>query len=330
MSKVYTRDDIQAFIFTYNKKDSLRESVLSILNQTIGNISITVMDIGSTDGTGDFVYQMSQNYHHLHYCWFEKDVEKVEVFKKAIEMTTADYVLIFNDEDILHPDYLKYAIAAINKFPNTSIVSTRHQNWSNPTNENWQKASKRFDYCENKRVFADYLYRMQRYAFFPTVYRTQNLKEHIFDMEYYGQFEEIGQKPFVANTMKDDDAAIIFRSKKLLRYRNYVGRNDSIVGYDAIIAFNKFFKEHMDESLYSKFMFNLINYSQLRTAYFNKRDFTLSLNEFLNLAIKENAGCFWTRLSAIPYLGILFREIAQILRQFFKTTYKRVFTFTLD
>ena len=323
---MYTKENIEAFVFTSNRKDYLKDAVTSLLNQSIGDISITVMDVGSTDGTGDMIYEMSKSYPNLHYFWLEYTDEKVEVFKKAIEMTQKEFVIMFHDVDIMHPDYVEYAISAINKFPNTTIVSTHYQGWSNPTNDNWEKASKRFDYCSDKRMFANYLYRMQRYVFSPTVYKTQNLREHIFDMKYYGQFGGIGDKPFVANTMKDDDGAIIFRSKRLLRYRTYVGRNDIGPDYEQIIAFNKFFKQYMNESLYSKFMYNLINYKQLRTAYFWGHDFTLSLNEFIDKAISEDAGCYWTKLCTIPYLGVLFIETAHILRKFFKTTYKRVFS----
>ncbi len=329
MSKLYTKENIEAFIFTSNKKDFLKESITSILNQTIGDISITVIDIASSDGTGDLVYQMSKEYPNIKYYWHGDSENQVEAFKKAIELTQSEYVLMFHSEDVLHPSYLEYAISAINKFPNTSIVSTHYQGWSNPTNDNWQDASKRFDYCPDKKTFANYLYRMQRFAFSPTVYKTQNLRDHIFDMEYYGQFGGIGDKPFAANTMQENDGAIIFRSRKLLRYRTYVGRHDVGPSYSEIIAFNHFFKQYMYDSVYSIFMYNLINFKQLRNAYFWGHDFTMSLEEFIEQAINEDAGCIWTRLCIIPYLGVIFRETAHILRKFFKTQYKRVFNLSI-
>lgn len=326
MSKLYTRDDIQIFIFTKNNKERLHQALTSVLNQSIGELFITVLDIGSTDGTGDYVYEMSQKHPNVKYCWHEFTDEKVVFLKKAIEMTETDYVMMFQDKDLLHPDYVKFAVAAINKFPKTAIVSTRCQEWSNPENSNWQKASKRFDYCHDKKTFADYLYRMQKYVFTPTIYKTQNLRDHIFDMGYYSQFGEICYKPFVANTMKDDDTAIIFRSKKLLKYRTFVDRHSALPTYSAIIAYNKFFKDYMSDTLYSKFMYNLINYKQLKDAYFEGRDFTIDLNEFIHLAIKEDAGCTWTKLCTIPYLGFVFQEVASFLRNIFKTKYKRIFS----
>ena len=85
MSKLYTKDNIEAFIFTSNKKDFLKESITSILNQTIGNISITVIDIASSDGTGDLVYQMSKEHPNIKYYWHGNCENKVEVFKVILK-----------------------------------------------------------------------------------------------------------------------------------------------------------------------------------------------------------------------------------------------------
>ena len=81
-------------------------------------------------------------------------------------------------------------------------------------------------------------------------------------MEYYTQFGRMFDKPFVANTMKDDDGAVIFRSKRLLRYRVYSEQEnkDTVPNYDNIIAYSKFAKPYMQDCWYSKFMYNIINY----------------------------------------------------------------------
>ena len=329
MRELYTKDSIEAFILTYNRKDMLKESIISILNQSIGRVDITIMDNCSTDGTGDMVREMMQEYPNLHYYRQDHNVKQIENFKTAVDIAKKDFAILFHDDDILHPDYFKFATEAINKFPNTAIVSSCYQEWSNPTNDNWAKASQRFDYCVDKKMFVNYLYRMQRYGYSNTIYKVQNLKDHIYDMEYYAQFGKIGDKPLVANTMKDDDGAVIFRSKKLLRYRVHAGQDTQTSGpyYDNIIAYSKFAKQYMQDCWYSKFMFNIINYKQLRIAYFWGRDFTLSLEEFIQKAIDEGAGCEWTRLCILPVVGKIFVEIAHILRKFFKTRYKRILKF---
>lgn len=325
---MYTNENIEAFILTYNRKEMLKDSIISFFNQTIGEIDITIMDNCSTDGTEEMIREMMKEHPNLHYFRQEKNVIQIENFKKAVDLAKKDFTIMFHDDDILHPDYLKFAIGAINKFPNTAIVSTCYQEWSNPTNDNWAKASQRFDYCVDKKMFVNYLYRMQRYAYSPTIFKTQNLRDHIYDMEYYAQFGKMGDKPLVANTMKDEDGAVIFRSKKLLRYRVHPGQDTQSSGpyYDEIIAYSRFCKDYMQDCLYSKFMFNLINYKQLRISYFWGRDFTISLEEFMQKAINDGGGCEWTRLCILPFVGKIFVEIAHILRKFFKTRYKRVFT----
>lgn len=324
---MYTKESIEAFILTYNRKEMLKDSIICFLNQTIGEIDITVMDNGSTDGTEEVVREMMKEHPNLHYHRRENNGIQMDNFIEAVHLARKEFAIMFHDDDILHPDYIKFAIGAINKYPNTSIVSTCYQEWSNPTNDNWAKASQRFDYCVDKKMFVNYLYRMQRYAYSPTIFKTQNLRDHIYDMEYYAQFGKMGDKPLVANTMKDEDGAVIFRSRKLLRYRIHPGQDTSSSGpyYDEIIEYSKFAKQYMQDSMYSKFMFNLINYKQLRIAYFWGRDFTLSLEEFIQKAIDEGGGCEWTRLCILPVAGKIFIEIAHILRKFFKTKYKRVF-----
>ena len=321
---MFNKEDIEIFVLTSNKKETLAETLKSLLNQSVGEMLITVMDMQSSDGTGELVYQMQQKYPNISYNWFDS-TNQFEIFINAIDRTKTKFVMLFNDVDILHPDYIKSALNALNKYPNSSIITCDYQVWSNPTNENWNKASKRFDYCTSKRMFANYLYRMERYSLAPTIYKVENLKTHIYDLEYYAQFGPMVYKPFVANTMQENEGAIILRDKKLLRYRNYLGRNSEQATYDQIIAFNKFFKKYMDEKFYSKFMFNIINYKQLKTAYFQGRDFSLSLSEFIDYAIKKDAGCISAKLCTIPYLGLFFRGLARALRKAFKTQYIRHF-----
>ena len=81
----------------------------------------------------------------------------------------------------------------------------------------------------------------------------------------------------------------------------------------------------MQDSPYSKFMYNLINYKQLKNGYRWRNDSTLSLNEFIKKAIEEDAGCSWTKKCIMPGVGNFFIETAHILRKIFKTKYKHIY-----
>lgn len=326
----YTKNNIEVFILTYNRKDFLQDSIKSILNQTIGEVDITVMDNGSNDGTNEVVKILQEHYPNIHYNRKDVNVTQLQNFLDAISLAKKDFVMLFHDDDILHPEYINYAIQAINKYPNTSIVSTAYKASSNPTNDNWKKASKRFCYCQKQTIFAEYLCYMQKYAYSPTIYKTQNLKDFISkqNMKDYKKFGKVGDKPFVIDSMKENDGAIIFQDRKLLRYRVHPGQDTQSSGpyYDEIIEFNKYYKSFMQNNLYSGLLFSLINYKQLKNAYEWGKDYTLSLKDFIQKAINEGAGCEYTQL-CISECGWLFVEIAHILRKFLKPHYKRYITF---
>ena len=121
MSKLYTKDSIEAFILTCNRKDVLKDSIISILNQSIGQVKITVLDNCSTDGTENTVREMMQEYPNLHYYRQNQQLSDLENFKTISNIAQKDFTILFHDDDIMHPDYFKYAIEAINKYPNTTI-----------------------------------------------------------------------------------------------------------------------------------------------------------------------------------------------------------------
>lgn len=323
---LYTKDNIEAFVLTYNRRDMLKEAVTSLLNQTIGNINVTVMDNCSTDDTEDVIKEMQKEYPNLHYHKNPVNEGQRTNFNNAVNLAEKDYVIMLHDDDIIHPDYLKYALAAINKTPNTAVVSSFYKEWTHPDNLNWKHAHTSFNYCPNKQIFADYLYRMQNFCYSNTVYKTSNLRDYIKLNESLDSFGKIADKPFVLKTMKDNDGAVILRDKNLIRYRVHPGQDTASSGpfYDEIITYNKFFKHYMQKSAYSMFMYNLINYKQLKNAYIWGKDNTLSLNEFVQKAVDEGAGCFWTEKCINPKFGKIFIETAHILRKIFKTQYKYV------
>ena len=318
---------IEAFIITYNRKDLLKDSIQSLLNQTIGNLETTVMDNGSTDGTEAVVNELQATYPNLHYHKREVN-NSLEIFKDVIRLAEKDYMILFHDDDILHPDYFKYAMKAINKYPNTAIVAASYKEHSNPDNKNWEKIFGSFYYFNKKNDFVDFLCYHKGFGYSSTIYKTDNLKRIINNMPDISKYGKICDKPFVIETMQENDGAIIFKDKHFLRYRVHPGQDTQASGpyYNEIIEFNRFYKSIMTRNWYSNFLFNLINYKQLKNGYIWGNDNTLTLNEFIQKAIDENAGCYYTKL-CISRGGKFFIELAHILRKIFKSNYKNSFIF---
>lgn len=316
---MYNKDDFEAFILTYNRKEFLQESLKSLLNQTIGDLKITVMDNGSTDGTDVIMQELVNKYPNVNYHRREQNGKQIENFIDAVNLAERQYAIFFHDDDILHPDYFKHALYAANKYPNVVIMSTAYKEFSNPTNDNWTRAGRKHVYCKNQRDFVAYLYYMKQFAYPPVIYKVENIKRHSVNIEYYAKFGKVGDKPFVIDAMEPNDGAVVFQNKKLLRYRVHPGQDTQSSGpyYHEIIDYSKYCKDFMYKSLYHKILYNLINYKQLKKAYEWGRDYTLSFNDFVQKAIDDGAGCYWTKLCISP-CGKLFIEIAHILRKFIK------------
>ena len=102
---MYTVNDIQFFIQTHNRAELLTESIKTLLGQSAGIKEITVLDNESTDNTEDAVKQFA-----------DKGVKYVKTFglcgnyRKARELVNKPYCMIFHDDDLLHPDYIKLAL----------------------------------------------------------------------------------------------------------------------------------------------------------------------------------------------------------------------------
>lgn len=318
---------IEAFIMTYNRKEFLRDSITSMLNQTIENLEITVMDNGSTDGTEEIVKEFQASHPNLHY--HKRDINNpLENFRDAVKLAQKDYIILFHDDDILHPDYFKYSMKAVKKFPNTAIISTAYKEHKNPNNENWEKIFGGFYYCKTKNDFVSYLCYKQSFAYTCTIYKTENLKKIVGREPDTSRFGKVGDKPFVIETMQENDGAIIFKDRHFLRYRVHSGQDTQASGlrYEQIIEFNKYYKSYMEKNWYSRFLFNLINYKQLKNAYVWGKDSSLTLNEFIQKAIDKGAGCNYTK-RCISKGGKFYIELAHILRKIFKTNYTSHFIF---
>ena len=98
---MYTIDDIQIFVTSHNRASLLKETLQSILAQTVPIKNITVLDNESTDNTAEIVLQLKdRGVHYVHTTGFLGN------FKKAQELVSRPYCMLFHDDDLLHPAYL--------------------------------------------------------------------------------------------------------------------------------------------------------------------------------------------------------------------------------
>ncbi|MBO4521350.1 MAG: glycosyltransferase family 2 protein [Alphaproteobacteria bacterium] len=109
---MYTIDDIDVYVITHNRCEFLKQTLDSVIHQTVRLNKITVLDNESVDDTEQVVAQYKK-YNVAYYKTFERHGN----FLKAQELTAANntkYVMTFHDDDLLHPQFFEKMLAALN------------------------------------------------------------------------------------------------------------------------------------------------------------------------------------------------------------------------
>jgi glycosyltransferase involved in cell wall biosynthesis len=79
-----------------NGRAHLRETILSVISQTYGNIEFLVFDGGSTDGTHEIIQEFQE---FITIVRIERDRSMYDAINKAIELSSGDIIGILNSDD---------------------------------------------------------------------------------------------------------------------------------------------------------------------------------------------------------------------------------------
>lgn len=234
----YTIDDIQIFIATHNRAEYLKESIESILNQTVHVDEITVLDNESTDNTEEVVKSYSQ-----------KGVKYVKTtgflgnFNKGKELASKAYCMIFHDDDILHPEYLEFVLELLNKYDNVSLIATKFKEfWDNKKPKIISIPKKDYYFFQTQNDFVKYMYFVERVAYANAIYRTKELKQYDLEYDKYSKFNDW---PFMMKFTATGNSIII--NEPMVYSRFHIGQDSQTFvnthSIDQCINWVKFFND---------------------------------------------------------------------------------------
>lgn len=111
---------VSVIIPTYNRKNIILDAIQSILNQTVKDSEIIVVDDGSTDGTKEYLAFLN-----LPIKIISKENGGVSGARNAgIKSAQGTYIAFLDSDDIWLPEKLEQQIAYITIHPNTALVYT--------------------------------------------------------------------------------------------------------------------------------------------------------------------------------------------------------------
>lgn len=98
-----TLPKISVVTISYNSKDTIEDTILSVIKQEYVPKEYIVIDGGSDDGTTDIIEKYSD---HIDFYLSEKDNGISDAFNKGIRNANGDIIVLINSDDMLLPDAL--------------------------------------------------------------------------------------------------------------------------------------------------------------------------------------------------------------------------------
>ena len=100
---------------TYNCGKYIIESIESVINQTITDWEILIVDDCSTDKTKDVLQPYLEKYQSIHYYCLSKNSGPAVARTEAIKRATGKYIAFLDSDDIWHPEKLEKQIEFMKK-----------------------------------------------------------------------------------------------------------------------------------------------------------------------------------------------------------------------
>ena len=278
------KDDIEIFILTYNRKEFLIDSIKSVINQTIKNVKLTVVDNGSDYNVYELIEKFKNKHNNIHLFRQNKNVKVEKNIKTAINLVNSKYALIMHDDDILHPCFIEIILKLINKeddidliCPNTvNFKSKKEINFKNYKKINYQILNKNNALCKN------FINKFGSNFVFPSiVYKKENIKNVVFD-EKMSLMGAISDNYIIAQSLCGGKC--IYINNPLYFYREHKNQESKVLKLykNEIISFLLFYKNKLSANFYTGLVFEVFSYYRIIQLYnhFKLHDGSLEELEF--------------------------------------------------
>ena len=107
---------VSIIIPVYNGERTVRESLESVLTQSLGEIEVLCIDDGSTDGTVAILQEIAAGDARMRLYGFEKNQGIVLAAKTGLLEASGEYVMFVDSDDILLPGACENAVRLIEQY----------------------------------------------------------------------------------------------------------------------------------------------------------------------------------------------------------------------
>jgi len=119
-----TNSKISVVIPLYNKRDYIRRSVESVLNQSHQDLELIVVDDGSTDGSSNRINSAADSRVRIHR---QNNAGEGAARNTGAELATCDWVAYLDADDSWDSGFLKEIAGMIERFPTAALCATGYR-----------------------------------------------------------------------------------------------------------------------------------------------------------------------------------------------------------
>lgn len=315
---------IEILVLTYNRAPLIGATLESLLAQMQPASRICVLDNGSTDDTEKVVRSFAargvelvcRNSNDPRTCWSELQT-----------MAHGPWTMLFHDDDLLHPNYLRDVSAALAHEPHATVVVSDMRASQDPERVAWERVRGSRYRMLTGRQLAAHLYGGFPMPFCSAIYRTDVLQRGNFHFETYGK---IFDRPFVIEAALAGSAVVML--DPYVKYRVHARQDsaDQSTGpfLPEVFALQRYYRKVLGERL-SDFpgrIFLRRNYRNLVGEFIRLNRNTrvpISRDTFFRSAIEAEAASTWSLSCGEGYAALT--QIPRWIEQGFKALVRRVF-----
>lgn len=117
------KKEITIIIPVYNAGENIKHCVSSLLNQTLHNFEVLLINDGSTDNSLEIIKKYEQQYPKLFKVLSQDNKGVVETRHRGLKEANTEYVMFMDNDDFIDKDYVETLYNQIEKFQMDIIIS---------------------------------------------------------------------------------------------------------------------------------------------------------------------------------------------------------------
>lgn len=110
---------ISVIVPSFNQGRFIKQTILSVINQTYTNHELIIIDGGSTDETCSI---LNEHEKYFKYWVSEKDKGQSHAINKGLQKTNGEIITWLNSDDFYEPDTLEHIVNLFHNHPEVSVI----------------------------------------------------------------------------------------------------------------------------------------------------------------------------------------------------------------